>query len=62
MKWMELYQDKIAGTIRGLDRIRFRGTLRWLATSRGLGMFMNRTGILPKTSPVASVTCTASVN
>jgi len=35
MKLMESYQDKIVGAIRGLDRIRFRGTLRWLATRRG---------------------------
>jgi len=48
MKLMELYQDKIVGAIRGLDRIRFRGTLRWLATRRGLGTFMNHTGILLK--------------
>jgi len=45
---MELYQDKIVGAIKGLDRIRFRGTLRWLATQRGLGTFMNHTGILLK--------------
>ena len=48
MKLMELYQDKIVGAIKGLDRIRFRGTLRWLATSRGLGTFMNHAGILLK--------------
>jgi hypothetical protein len=34
MKLMELYQDKIVGAIKGLDRIRFRGTLRWLATRK----------------------------
>jgi len=48
MKLMELYRDKIVGAIRGLDRIRFRGTLRWLATPRGLGTFMNHAGILLK--------------
>ena len=48
MKLMELYQDKIIGTIRGLDRIRFRGTLRWLASERGLGTFMNHARILLK--------------
>ncbi len=48
MKLMELYQDKIVGAIRGLDRIRFRGTLRWLATPRGLRTFMNHTHILLK--------------
>ncbi|OHB73928.1 MAG: hypothetical protein A2Z25_05340 [Planctomycetes bacterium RBG_16_55_9] len=45
MKFMELYQDKIIGAIRGLDRIRFRGTLRWLASERGLGTFMNQKNI-----------------
>ena len=48
MKLMELYQDKIVGAIKGLDRIRFRGTLRWLATQRGLRTFMSHTGILLK--------------
>lgn len=48
MKLMELYQDKIVGAIKGLDRIRFRGTLRWLASRRGLGTFMNHAGILLK--------------
>lgn len=48
MKLMELYQDRITGAISGLDRIRFRGTLRWLASERGLGTFMNHTKILLK--------------
>ena len=48
MKLMELYQDKITGAIRGLDRIRFRGTLRWLASEHGLGTFMNHARILLK--------------
>ena len=48
MKLMELYQDKIMGAISGLDRIRFRGTLRWLATESGLGTFMNHANILLK--------------
>jgi len=48
MKLMELYQDKIVGAISGLDRIRFRGTLRWLATQSGLRTFMSHTHILLK--------------
>jgi hypothetical protein len=48
MKLMELYKDKIMGSISGLDRIRFRGTLRWLASERGLGTFMNTKNILLK--------------
>ena len=48
MKLMELYQNKVMGAISGLDRIRFRGTLRWLASERGLGTFMNHAHILLK--------------
>src|SRR3990170_478564 len=47
-KLMELYRDRIMGAISGLDRIRFRGTLRWLASERGLRTFMNHAGILLK--------------
>ena len=38
MKLMELYQDKIMGAISGLDRIRFRGTLRLLANHIAIPM------------------------
>ncbi len=48
MKLMELYKNKITGEISGLDRIRFRGTLRWIASERGLGTFMSNTKILLK--------------
>ena len=48
MKLMELFQDKIVGAIRGLDRIRFRGTLRLLANQSGLRKFMSYTNILLK--------------
>ena len=48
MKLMELYQDKIIGAIKGLDRIRFRGTLRWLANEIGMRKFLSGSGILLK--------------
>ncbi len=48
MKLMELYQDKIIGAVSGLDRIRFRGTLRWLANKSGLASFMGHSHILLK--------------
>jgi len=48
MKLMELYQNKIMGAISGLDRIRFRGTLRLLANQNGLRSFMGYTNILLK--------------
>ena len=48
MKLMELYQDRIIGATRGLDRIRFRGTLRLLANQNGLRKFMSFTRVLLK--------------
>lgn len=48
MKLMELYKEKIMGAISGLDRIRFRGTLRWLANTTGINTFLGGHGILLK--------------
>jgi len=48
MKLMELYQDRIWGAIKGLDRIRFRGTLRLLANQSGLKSFMSYVSVLFK--------------
>ena len=48
MKLMELYKDRIWGAIKGLDRIRFRGTLRWLANEPGINRFLGSQKILLK--------------
>lgn len=48
MKLMELYRDRIMGAISGLDRIRFRGTLRLLANNSGLSKFMSFSRVLLK--------------
>lgn len=48
MKLMELYKEKIMGAISGLDRIRFRGSIRWLATHTGISTFLGSHGILLK--------------
>jgi len=45
---MELYGDRIAGAISGWDRVRFRGTVRWLASLGGIGSYMASHGILLK--------------
>jgi len=42
------HQSEIKGALSGFDRIRFRGTLRWLASVRGLGSWLCLTGILLK--------------
>ena len=48
MKLMELYKEKVMGAISGLDRIRFRGSIRWLATHTGISAFLGSHGILLK--------------
>ena len=44
----EKYHRVIKGSISGWDRIRFRGTIRWLASLRGLGTYMSTHGLLLK--------------
>ncbi len=48
MKLLELYKEKIMGAISGLDRIRFRGSIRWLATHTGISVFLSSNSILLK--------------
>jgi hypothetical protein len=47
-KLKEVYGDEIVGSISGWDRIRFRGTIRWLANKSGMASFMSSHGILLK--------------
>jgi hypothetical protein len=46
--FLEKYADAISGTVSGWDRIRFRGTHRWLASVSGLGSYLGICGILLK--------------
>lgn len=47
-KFLEAYGERVAGVMSGWDRIRFRGTVRWLASVRGLNTYMGTTGLLLK--------------
>lgn len=47
-EFLKLYGNKITGAISGWDRIRFRGTIRWLASLRGMSSYMVNHGILLK--------------
>jgi len=47
-KLLELYSDKVIGAISGWDRIRFRGTIRWLASTRGINTYLGTLGVLIK--------------
>jgi hypothetical protein len=39
-KFIKRHQDEICGVLRGFDRIRFRGTIRWFGSVRGVMSFL----------------------
>lgn len=48
MLLLKQYGEKIMGAIKGLDRVRFRGTFRWLANEKGLERFLSMSHVLLK--------------
>ena len=48
MKLLDMLGQKVFGVLSGLDRIRFRGTLRGIADTTGVNMFMSSAGLLLK--------------
>jgi len=44
--FLQRMPTEIKGTLSGLDRVRFRGTLRWLASLRGLGSYLGTMRVL----------------
>lgn len=44
----ELYDDHLTGSIHGWDRISWRGTIRWLSSTHGLGSYLATRHILLK--------------
>ena len=46
--FLSRFGSEIKGVLSGWDRIRFRGTIRWLASLRGLGSYLSCQHILFK--------------
>ena len=44
----QIYTHSIKGAISGWDRIRFRGTIRWLANTSGMNSYLGSRHILLK--------------
>lgn len=42
------HQSRVKGVLSGFDRIRFRGTIRWLSSLRGMGTWLSQKGVLLK--------------
>ncbi len=47
-RFLNRHKDRIAGSISGFDRMRFTGTLRWMAHVEGMGKFLNSQHVLLK--------------
>ena len=47
-RFIQQHAEEISGVLSGFDRLRFRGTLRWLAYTNGMQWFLNSSGILLK--------------
>ena len=47
-EFMGMYAKNICGAINGWDRLRFRGTIRWLANTSGLNSYLSTRHILLK--------------
>jgi hypothetical protein len=47
-RFLQRHAGQIKGVLNGFDRMRFRGTLRWLAYTDGMRGFLNRFGVLLK--------------
>jgi len=46
--FLQRHESEIKGTLSGFDRIRFRGTIRWLVGVSGMGSFLGTIGVLLK--------------
>lgn len=46
--FLQRHESEIKGTLSGLDRIRFRGTIRWLSSLRGMSNFLSVMSVLLK--------------
>lgn len=44
--FLQRMKTEVKGTLSGLDRVRFRGTIRWLASLRGLGSYLGTMRVL----------------
>ena len=47
-RFIQQHADQVSGVLSGFDRMRFRGTLRWLAYTKGMRGFLNHVGVLLK--------------
>ncbi|HEX5102743.1 MAG TPA: hypothetical protein VFV87_02970 [Pirellulaceae bacterium] len=47
-RFLKRHADQVSGVLSGFDRLRFRGTMRWLAYADGMRSFLSCAGVLLK--------------
>ena len=45
MDFVQQHRDVVMGSLSGFDRLRFRGSLRWLSCAGGMGKYLNAIGV-----------------
>lgn len=60
-EFMKLHADKVNGVLSGLDRVRLRGTLRWLSSVRGMMSYLSLLSVLLKDFKKYAQHCTSVV-
>ncbi len=55
------HASEVKGTLSGLDRVRFRGTLRWLANTQGMGAWLHRANVWLKDFKGAAMRLTETI-
>ena len=59
--FMKLHGDKVNGVLSGFDRVRLRGTLRWLSSVRGMMNYLSLISVLLKDFKKYAQHCTTMV-
>lgn len=60
-EFMKLHESQVNGVLSGFDRLRLRGTLRWLASVRGMMSYLSLVSVLLKDFKSYAQHCTSVV-
>ncbi len=59
--FIQRHAEQVSGVLSGLDRVRLRGTLRWLSSPRGLLNYLSLISVLLKDFKAFAMDCTAQI-
>src|SRR5215208_7120244 len=59
--FIQRHTDEISGVLSGFDRVRLRGTLRWLSNPRGMQNYLSCVSVLLKDFKEWAMDCTTRI-